>query len=47
MEFDIVGPIENKATAVSPAGRAMDPAKRLVRTLVFTSPNGVMLEVMP
>ena len=25
----------------------MDPAKKLVRTLVSTSPNGIMLQVMP
>ena len=40
-----MGPIENKAIDIPPAARAMDPAKKLVRTLVSTSPNGVMLQV--
>ena len=47
LEFDIVGPIENKATDIPPSARAMCAAKRLVRALVSTSPNGIMLQVMP
>ena len=47
LEFAIVGPIGNKATDIPSAARAVCGAKRLVRALVSTSPNGIMLQVMP
>lgn len=47
LEFAIVGPIENKAIDIPPAARAMCAAKRLVRALVSTPPNGITLQVMP
>ena len=46
LEFAIVGPIGNKATDIPSAARAVCGAKRLVRALVSTSPNGIMLQVM-
>ena len=47
LEFAIVGPIGNKATDIPSAAKAVCGAKRLVRALVSTSPNGIMLQVMP
>ena len=47
LEFAIVGPIGNKATDIPSAARAVCGARRLVRALVSTSPNGIMLQVMP
>ena len=47
LEFAIVGPIGNKATDIPSAARAVCGAKRLARALVSTSPNGIMLQVMP
>ena len=42
LEFAIVGPIGNKATDIPSAARAVCGAKRLVRALVSTSPNGFL-----
>ena len=44
LEFVIDGPIGDKATDIPSAARDMCGAKRLVRALVSTSPNGIMLQ---
>ena len=47
LEFTIAGSRANKAASIPQAEMAMGAAKILVSTLAWTSPNGIMLQVMP